>query len=79
MSNTIPTSEEYFEKYKNEFDPYRVPTYVSWHYKNDRGEIIETKSILQSTMGDENIINNLKYYSNINEFMGFIDTPPFTD
>ena len=78
MNNVITTAEEYFQKYKNNFDPHRVPTYVLWQYKNDREEIVETKTILQSTMSDENILNNLKYYSNINEFVGFVDTPPFT-
>jgi len=79
MSNLITTAEDYLNKYINDFDPYRVPTYVLWQYKNDRGEIVETKSVMQSTMSDNDILNNLKYYSNINEFVGFVDTPPFTD
>ena len=79
MSTSLISANDYLNKYQNQFDPYRVPTYIIWKYKNTEDKIIETKSMLINTMSDNDILNSLNYFSNSDGFIGFVDTPPFTD
>ena len=79
MNNIITTAEEYFHKYINDFDPHRRPTYVIIQYKNDKNEIIESKVPVHMIMGDELILSSLNQFTTIDNFIGFIDTPPFSE
>jgi hypothetical protein len=79
INNLITNADDYFLKYENYFDPYRIPTYVLLQYTNEINEIIETKNMVFNTMDMLSIMNDLKYISNINGFLGFVDIPPFTD